>query len=435
MIKKQFYYGIISICLIILILISRLNNWQGNDKMIYIGIISLLILTLIFSIRFKTQRKQFLVSGIIWIVLTIILSGVGYKVMNFSNSIFWPTKNMGKSLNTIDITYKSYQWTISEPEKLNINKSIIDKMLIDKLEILNYPLSLLIVKNDTLITERYFKGTGKNTAFNIQSATKSFVSILTGISIDKGLILNDTSKIKLLIPEYFSNNTEVEKNEITIKHLLTMQAGWDADNGLNLKGYDWVSTAITNRLRFKPGSAFLYSDIEPHILVNIIEKQSNQSIINFANENLCSKLNITIADWLKSPNGKCMGGGPLFMTSRDMARFGKLILNNGKVDNQTIVDSVWIAKMESNYVENSLMPENVPSKKYGYLLWLDSYNGNGIFLVAGSGGQLIMIVPKLNMILVTTALTDLPPRKLAENALNIQKLLTYFVINQIDMNK
>jgi len=308
-------------------------------------------------------------------------------------------------------------------------------MLTNKLEESYYSLSLLIVKNDTLIREKYFKGTNSKTAFNIQSATKSFVSILTGITIDMGLLSNDTSKIRELIPEYFTSETEPLKKNITVKHLLTMQAGWDANNGKNLKGYDWIKSTMSNKLEFNPGSSFLYSDIEPHILLCIIEKSSKQNVLDFANENLCDKLGIKIADWLKSPNDLCMGGGPLFMTARDMARLGDLILKNGTIDNQKIVDSLWIAKMTTNYVEKNSMPENVPSKKYGYLLWLESYNENEIFLVAGAGGQLIMIVPVLDMILVTTAKTDLPPSRLADNALNIQKLLTDYVGFEIDKMK
>jgi len=434
MIKKQIILGLLSTGVIITSVFSSLNNWSGNDKIFFLGLAILFIVTLIFIIKDKRQRLRILMSGVIWISLTILIVGLTFQKLNFSKTLL-PTYRLGKTLNTINAEYPSYEWASAIPVKQKIEQQIIDSMLTDKLENTYYSLSLLIVKNDTLITERYFKSTNSKTAFNIQSATKSFVSVLTGIAIDKGLIPSDTSKMRELLPEYFNSETESLKNSITVKHLLTMQAGWDANNGNNLKGYDWIKTTMSNKLKFNPGCSFLYSDIEPHILLNIIEKSSKQNILDFANENLCDKLGITIADWLKSPNGLCMGGGPLFMTARDMARFGDLILKNGIIDNQKIVDSLWIAKMKKNYVEKNLMPENVPSKKYGYLLWLDSYNENEIFLVAGAGGQLIMIVPVLDMILVTTAKTDLPPHKLADNALNIQKLLTDYVKFEIDKMK
>lgn len=431
MIKKQLIFGLLSIGVILTSIFSRLNNWSGNDKIFLLGLVILFIAIIISIVKGKRQRIIILISGLIWISITILIIGIAFQGFNYSKTLF-PEYRLGKKLNTINIDYTSYDWVSPISANPNPDKVLIDSMLVKELEGLYYPLSLLIVKNDTLITEKYFKGTSAKTAFNIQSATKSIVSILTGIAIDKGLIPNETSKIKELIPNYFTSETEPMKNDITVKQLLTMQAGWDANNGKNLKGYDWMKTTMSNKLEFAPGSSFLYSDIEPHILLGIIENSSQQNTLDFVKENLCEKLGISIADWLKAPNDLCMGGGPLFMTARDMARFGDLILKNGKIDNQVIVDSIWISKMTTNYVEKSFMPENIPSKKYGYLIWLDSYNENEIFLVAGAGGQLIMIVPVLDMILVTTSKTDLPPNRLADNALNIQRLLTDYVKSEID---
>ena len=311
-------------------------------------------------------------------------------------------------MNFINIDYQSYAWPVSASEQFGIKTSLVDEKLIDTFETLDYPLSLLIVKNDTLITEKYFRGTSVNTAFNTQSATKSFVSILVGIAIDKGLIKNENVRIKDLIPEYYNANAETKKDSITIKHLLTMQAGWDNNDNRNLKGYDWIATAMSNKLQYQPGAAFLYTNISPQFLIYILEKQSKQNIIDFANTNLCGPLNITIADWLKTPNNKCIGGGPLFMTSRDMARFGQLLIKRGIINGKKIVDSTWINKSTMNYVKNSLMSEEVPAKGYGYLMWIDNYKNHEIWLAAGAGGQYIMMVPELNMILVTTTITNLP---------------------------
>lgn len=431
MIKKQFITGITSAVLITLIFLSRFNNWPGNSKMIYLGITILSILIIFLTIRAKQHKLLQFITGMIWVILLIFLSGTCFKLMNWSNTVFWPISNLGKYWNKMDVDYQSFNWPISTPEKYEIKQSLINEKLINKFETLHYPLSLLIIKNDSLITEKYFNGSNLNTAFNIESATKSIVSILVGIAIDKDLIKDENVSIKNLIPEYYTKRTGLDKDSITIKSLLTMQAGWDSNNGRNLKGYDWIATAMSNKLKFKPGSAFLYSDIEPHFLVHIIEKQSRLKVTEFAKVNLCSPLNITIANWLKSPNGKSMGGGPLFMTARDMARFGQLILKKGIINGNTIVDSAWIEKMTNNYVQKSMMPEDVPAKGYGYLLWIDKYKNYEIWLVAGAGGQIVMVIPKLTMILVTTSSINIPQHQLINNALNIQKLLYDFVDTQI----
>jgi CubicO group peptidase (beta-lactamase class C family) len=431
MIKKQVLFFILSSCLSCLCIIGRLNNWPGNDKLIFLSVILLLFVTIIIGI--KTTRLKFwnIVLGIFWIFITISAVGISYRILNFSASQ-WPIKIFAPEIRTIQTTYKSFNWAISSPEKVKLKQQVIDNMLINKLQNLEYLYSLLVIKNDTLVTEKYFRGTNKSTAFNIASATKTFTGVLTGIAIQKGFITSDSTKIKSLIPHYFTSSTEQLKRNITIKHLLSMQAGWDNNNRINERGFNWVASSMSNKLSFKPGSAFLYSDIEPHILVNIIEHQSHTEIQNFAQKYLCDKLNITIADWKKTPNGQHYGMGSIVMTARDMARFGQLFIKNGCIDGQNIVDSTWIAKMTTNYVKKNLMPDNVPSKKYGYLIWLDNYANRDIFLAAGAGGQLIMIVPYLNIILVTTAKTDLPPHKLADNALHIQKVLTDFVKFEID---
>jgi CubicO group peptidase (beta-lactamase class C family) len=432
MIKKQFLFGIIAVALTSLVFLFKYNSWPGAGNIIYLSIIILFILTLFLAIRKKKQRSLLLVTGLFWIAFTIVLSGACFKMMNWSNTVFWPTSNLVKKMNFINVEYQSYAWPVSAPERFGIKESLIEQKLIGELETLDYPLSLLIIKNDTLITEKYFRGTSVNTAFNTQSATKSFVSVLIGIAIDKGLIKNENVRIKDLIPEYYNATTETKKDSITIKHLLTMQAGWDNNDNRNLKGYDWIGSAMSNKLQYQPGTSFLYTNIGPCFLIQILEKQSGQSTMDFTNTNLCSPLNITIADWLKTPNGKCMGGGPLFMTSRDMARFGQLLIKRGTINGKKILDSTWIKKSTMNYVRNSLMSDEVPAKGYGYLMWIDNYKNHEIWLAAGAGGQYIMMVPDLNMILVTTTITNLPSELQNINALHILKLLNDFVYSLLE---
>jgi hypothetical protein len=96
------------------------------------------------------------------------------------------------------------------------------------------------------------------------------------------------------------------------------------------------------------------------------------------------------------------------------------------------VDSSWIRKSTMNYVRNSLMSDEVPAKGYGYLMWIDNYKDREIWLAAGAGGQYIMMVPELNMIFVTTAITNLSSEQQNKNALHILKLLNNFVYSLLE---
>ena len=224
------------------------------------------------------------------------------------------------------------------------------------------------------------------------------------------------------------------QSKITIKHLLTMQAGWTfgKQNGQNLSGMDWIKSSMNNPLDFEPGKAFSYNNIEPHILLQIIDKKSENGIIDFANTNLLTPLGISITHWGKNQKGQYFGSGSIFMTSRDMARFGQLYLKNGHINGKQVISKDWIEKSQIDYVTKNLMPQRTPAKGYGYLWWVDNYNENIILQAAGSGGQHIFIIPQIDMIIVTTAEKNVPPRLTFENSIQIIDIVNNFIYGLLD---
>ena len=138
---------------------------------------------------------------------------------------------------------------------------------------------LLVVQDDKLIIEKYFKGANKYDAFNVHSVTKSITSALVGIAIDKGIIPSEEEKVITYFPEY-QNQVDNLKNELTLKHLLTMKGGfayWD----------DYLTPKeclVDIGINKKPGTYFKYFTGSQAILSAIVTKSTKQTTKDFAQE-------------------------------------------------------------------------------------------------------------------------------------------------------
>jgi len=281
--------------------------------------------------------------------------------------------------------------------------------------------SILIAKDNALVFEEYFVGKpiygfttdwNKNTSHNLHSVTKSFNSALIGIAIDQfGLALDDL--VKDYFPELDSSNWEGGKAQITIEHLLTMSSGlkWDEwtypyDDSRNdqfaLQASDnWVHFVLEQPLVFAPGSTFIYNSGLAITLGEIVKRVSGLSIGTFATLHLFRPMGITNVNWSTSSNGIYHTGGGLSLRSRDMLKFGLLFLNKGNWDGEQLISENWI--------ETSTKQQG-PNSGYGYQWWLATYQiSNKVFngyTAAGRGGQFIVVLSQLNMVVVFTAGND-----------------------------
>lgn len=428
--KKIILYGISTLLLIAITFLFRLNNWEGSNKIIYISLLIILIITLVLVFRYRTGRIKIILLGITFIGLLIIGTGTLFKIMSWSNTIFWPAHNYLGTHGSIIVNYESYSWPFSNTDTLVPMANNLERSMEEK----PYFKSLLIVHNDSIILEKYFNGGSEYHAFNIASCTKSIVSTAFGIAIDQGLIESEDIFLIKYLPEYYTNTTEKVKEKITLKHLLTMQAGWTygKSNAINLSGFDCVRSAMENPLDFEPGTDFSYSNIEPHILMKIIDISCEEGGYEFITEQLCKPLGIRIAKWPKTPGGNPIGYGGIYMTARDMARYGQLYLKRGFIDGRIILSEEWVDKSTTDYVTNNVMPQRTPAPGYGYYWWIDYYKENLILQAAGNGGQHIFIVPNQNLIVVTTAEIDVSSRNSIENSLEIIDNVNEFIYGIVD---
>lgn len=314
----------------------------------------------------------------------------------------------------------SYQYTI--PENLkdglqtgSITNSGLDAGLLAEMmkKIIGgeYPNvhSILIIKDGRLVFEEYFYEYNKDSLQELRSATKSFVSALTGIAIEKGFIKNVHETVLPYFPEYTIQNNTSAKKRITIENMLSNQSGLDCDiSNSKSEGNettmdhsdDWVKFTLDLPMIDSPGGKGMYCSGNPVTLGRIIEKATNEPLPVFARENLFNPLGIEHFKWnFKPDKSNAEDFCQLYLRPRDMAKFGLLNLQKGSWNGQQIIDPAWVKQsLEKHSV--------VQGVDYGYLWWLKYLDANGVKYYGkaaqGNGGQKIYIWQEQNMVTVIT---------------------------------
>jgi len=272
--------------------------------------------------------------------------------------------------------------------------------------------AFIVIKDGYIVAEYYFN---KNTISTFQpsySIAKAFVASLTGVAIKKGYINGVDDKIADYFPQLQGDNVQPEKNEISIKHLLTMTSGiqWNEEELLLNGDNDLLSmrTGSTNFVNYvlnkpvidTPGTVWNYSSGMPVLLAGLIENATGQLAFDFAKDNLFNSLGITNIEWASDPEGHTIGAWGILTTVRNYAKLGYLYLNNGIWDGTRLLPEYWVS--------DSYTPplENYP--QFGYMFWTAQRYPNDIdtripeetYMAVGLFQKYIVIIPSKNMILV-----------------------------------
>ncbi len=333
-----------------------------------------------------------------------------------SKNVFFPETMWYPRLRGKD----SYEYKI--PENLNdgltvgnINKTVLDTALLRDMmqKIINgtYPNvhSVLIIKDGKLVFEQYFYQYTKDSVQEMRSATKSFFSALTGIAIAKGFIKSKDETVLSFFPEYTLNNMSDAKKQITVENLLTQQTGLDCDisdpksvGDETTMDYsdDWVKFTLDLPMIDTPGGNGRYCSGNPVTLGRIVEKATNMPLLQFATKNLFEPLGFTNYKWYFKPDkSNAENYCQVYLTPREMSKFGLMYLNNGTWKGKQIVSSDWV---NQSFEKHSV----IQGVNYGYLWWLKYLDADGVRYYAkaaqGNGGQRIYVFREQNMVAVVT---------------------------------
>lgn len=263
--------------------------------------------------------------------------------------------------------------------------------------------SLLISLRGELVLEAYFNGADRSRPANMKSASKSVISALVGIAIDRGRIESVRAPIAGFFPEHISPERNADKLGITVEDLLTMRSGLETTSNRNYGAWvmsdDWVAFAIDRPLAAPPGTRMLYSTGNTHLLSAIIRRAGGGDTRRFADEHLAGPLGGAIAHWPRDPQGVHFGGNDMEMTPRQMLAFGEMYLNGGRHRGRQIVPEYWVA---ASFRPRVRSPRG-QGRWYGYGWWLRDLAGMRVPVAWGYGGQLIFVVRELELTVVATS--------------------------------
>jgi len=302
--------------------------------------------------------------------------------------------------------------------------------LLDSLKTLantnNYPNihSILISKDGQLVYEQYFNGWDKDSLHDSRSSFKSITSLLTGIAVDRGLIQDVRQKVYSFFPEYkILPNNDASKNDMTIENILQMESGFDCEEFNDGKDCetgmaatnDWVKYSLDLPMKNKPGSVWAYTACDPMIMSGIISRVANMSVMDFARKYLFDPMGIKKYRWTVDPEGHGMTAGSFYILPSDMLKIGEMVLQKGMWNGHRIVSEAWLKKSTNtsipipdfSFAKFSRSSVAIPQPTYYGYYWYREEIRTGtlrenILFASGNGGQYIMIIEKLGLVVVFT---------------------------------
>jgi len=293
-------------------------------------------------------------------------------------------------------------WRYVKPDVLVLDGYVLQGMVDDIMDSGLAVDSVLVVKDGYLVQEWYFNEYGNDVLHNVYSCTKSVVSTLVGIAIDRGEIEGVDARLLGLFPDITAENVDELKESITLRDMLMMSAGFDArDSWL----YEWerldeiheaddaVQHVLDLPMAFEPGSRFEYTNGVSHLLSCLITEKTGMSAAEYADEHLFGPLGITNYEWAADDAGRNWGYSGLYMRPRDMAKIGYLFLNEGEWDGEQLISQSWVREATRHRIDANLRDG------YGYQWWVDD---DGYYLALGYMGQFIFVIPEHEIVAVFT---------------------------------
>jgi CubicO group peptidase (beta-lactamase class C family) len=327
-------------------------------------------------------------------------------------------------------------WRTAAPDQQGMDPAVLDDLDTMVADLYPQVRSLLVVRHGYLVYERYWQGVAASDGHDVRSATKSFVSALVGIALGERRLQGLDQTVEELLADHLPPNADPRLRRVTVKQLLSMTSGLAGDDSSlggddqlwdrMFQSRDWVRHILSRRLVSAPGAEFAYSSASSHLLSAVVADATGQSTLAFARTKLFEPLGIATDNpfeltvrhwpptraeleayeqapvaWPRDPQGYHFGGAFLKLPARDLAKLGYLYLNGGRWDGAQVVPA--------DYVAASTQPQSDPTVgpgDYGYQWWVTNETGHDSFRALGYGGQLIQVIPDLDLVVVITCDPD-----------------------------
>jgi len=353
--------------------------------------------------RSKGRRHSFLLITSVILILSMLVGCA-------------PSSSSVEDLEAVEYTpLPGDDWKVSTPAEQGLDPMLVAELYYnaDKLETIY---SLLVIKNGHLIAEKYFNEGSVEQKARVQSVTKSYTSALVGIALDQSYLSSVDQKMMDFFPEVADQITDPRKEQITIQDLLQMRAGYpweETDPALweGLLSGHYLPLIEGFPLIADPGTEFHYSNLTSNWLGIIVARACGTNLKSYAEEHLFLPIGAEVGDWGTDRDGHNNGCADLHFTARDMAKFGLLYLNEGEYEGNQVIPTDWVRESLHRYSEDINLTGGFPANwglsfrdiGYGYQWWSARVGDHHFDYAAGHGGQLIVLLDELDMIIVVTA--------------------------------
>ncbi|MDP1872644.1 serine hydrolase [Phenylobacterium sp.] len=272
--------------------------------------------------------------------------------------------------------------------------------------------ALIIARDGEVLAEHRLRGPGLDQPVNIKSASKTVLSALVGVAIDRGVLTGPDQKIAPLLAGDLPSGGDPRLQEIEVGHLLSMQAGLGRTSGQYYGAWvtspNWVRHALARPFDDEPGGRMIYSTGTSHLMSAALSEAAGASTHSMARDWLAEPLGVSIPPWLRDPQGVYFGGNDMMMSPRDLLRFGELYRLGGEIDGVRILPEAWITE---SWTPRTRSPWS--GHDYGYGWFTKQAGGHDVRFAWGYGGQMLFVVPSLDLTVVM--ISDPSPRPREES--------------------
>ena len=353
--------------------------------------------------------------------LTLRLAGVvaACLVVACGDETSAPVEQLGVDA---DSYWPAESWRTASPAQVGVDERAISNLVAQlRSGSLGAEHALVIVPKGYLITNEYFAGWPADSIHTEQSVTKSVTSLVTGVAIARGDLRGVTQSLVELYSRYAPiANLDDRKQALTVRDVLTMRTGmdWNEDTyagspleQLNKLQTDWLRFVIDWPMREQPGTRWQYNSGGVIALGGAIGLAAGMNTADYARTYLLRPIGITGDKWIRGfPDLVPHTGGGLYMTTRDLARVGYLVLRRGKWNGTQVVPEAWITESTRPVVTPTYRIGGRTSS-YGYLWWLytvegglpDASTADLVIAASGAQGQWLFVVPKYDLVVAINA--------------------------------
>ena len=297
------------------------------------------------------------------------------------------------------------EWDIAAPDSQGIEPAALAGVLRDGAQ-LPALRAMVVVRNGTLVGERYYNGASTDDLLPINSVTKSVCSMLVGQALQRGLLPDLDATVGQLLPDAAAQVPGSVVAGVTLRQILTGRSGLASD-------WDRQSAALANApdplplvmgLPADPAAgAWRYNNAAVGLLSPILARAHGRDLAEVAARDLFGPLGITRHAWSRDRAGRPTAHAGLRLRTRDLARIAWTMADSGRWDGVQVVPSAWVADSMRPTGPAAWRVAPVMDVGYGYLWFTGLLHGRRVAWGWGYGAQYALVVPELRLVVTTAA--------------------------------